>query len=189
MDYAGLLVTTLIGAWFGSFVGSYLKKKAENIAIHEDINKLVEQVAAVTRTTKEIEAKISNEVWDRQRRWEVKKEALVELTKALADFTNASISLDSSMRAKELDPTGMLLGKALEAHSQAARKLEQAEAIARLVGGDRISKEFNELNLERRNFNGDVLAGKFKEARDRLEPIVLKTRVLHQVMRIELGLE
>jgi len=37
------------------------KKKGENLATHEDLDKLVVQVRAVTTTTKEIEAKISTD--------------------------------------------------------------------------------------------------------------------------------
>ena len=54
-------LTTLIGAFVGSYLGSYLKKKGENLATHEDLDKLVVQVRAVTTTTKEIEAKISTD--------------------------------------------------------------------------------------------------------------------------------
>jgi hypothetical protein len=52
-------------AGFGAYFGSYFRKKGENLATHEDISKLVDQVSAVTKATKEIEAKISSDVWDR----------------------------------------------------------------------------------------------------------------------------
>jgi hypothetical protein len=35
-------LTTLLAAFVGSYLGSYLKKKGENRAIQEDIGKLVE---------------------------------------------------------------------------------------------------------------------------------------------------
>ena len=60
--------TTLGSAFLGSYLGAYLKKKGENLATHEDLSHLVKQMQAVTMATKEIEAKTSNEVWDRQRR-------------------------------------------------------------------------------------------------------------------------
>ncbi len=44
---------------------AYGAKKGENRAMQEDIRKL-------TTATKEIEAKISNEMWDRQKRWELR---------------------------------------------------------------------------------------------------------------------
>jgi len=58
---------SLVGGWAGAYLGSYLKKKSENLATHEDIGMLVDQVRAVTQTTKEIEAKISSDVWNQQR--------------------------------------------------------------------------------------------------------------------------
>jgi hypothetical protein len=51
----------------------YLKKKGENLATHEDIGKLIDQVRAVTITTKEIEASISDRSWNRQKHWEMKR--------------------------------------------------------------------------------------------------------------------
>jgi hypothetical protein len=53
------LVITASVAGIASYLGSYLKKKGENLATHEDINKLVDQVSAVTAATKQIEARIT----------------------------------------------------------------------------------------------------------------------------------
>jgi len=41
-------------------------------------------VRAVTQATKEIEARISDDVWARQRKWDVKREAIFEILKAVA---------------------------------------------------------------------------------------------------------
>lgn len=57
--------------------GAYMEKKAENLATHEDIGKLVDQVKAVTETTKKIEAEISEGVRDKQKRWQMKREVSV----------------------------------------------------------------------------------------------------------------
>jgi uncharacterized protein YoxC len=91
-----LAVTTLIGAFVGSFLGAYLKKKGENLATHEDLDKLAEQVRVVTTTTKEIEAKISTEVWDRQKRWELKRDVLFEAIKRLGSLRNALLAIESA---------------------------------------------------------------------------------------------
>jgi hypothetical protein len=86
---------SLVGGWAGAYLGGYLKKKGENLATHEDIEKLVDQVRAVTQTTKEIEAKISDDVWNRQKRWELKREVVFEATRALAGIEDALVGLHS----------------------------------------------------------------------------------------------
>jgi hypothetical protein len=68
--YAGLFVTAALGA----YLGSYLKKKGENLATHEDIRKLVDQV----RETERVKADIADRMWDRQRRWDAKKDLYIE---------------------------------------------------------------------------------------------------------------
>lgn len=70
-------------------MGAYLTTKAKNLATHEDIDKLVDQVKAVTTATKEIEARISIDVWDRQKQWEMKKEAVVSAMHAMGEAENA----------------------------------------------------------------------------------------------------
>lgn len=74
MDIPNSVVTafvSLIAAGAGGYFGSYFKKKGENLATREDI-------AEITRTQKEIEAKVSDRSWDRQKQWEMKRDALVK---------------------------------------------------------------------------------------------------------------
>jgi hypothetical protein len=89
----GIAITTLISAGIGAYLGAYLKKKGENLATHEDIGRLVDQVRAVTTVTKEIEAKIFDEAWDRQKRWELKRDVLFEAAKGLAEIDDSLLSL------------------------------------------------------------------------------------------------
>jgi hypothetical protein len=75
---------SLVGAFFGSFLAGYLRKKGENLATHEDLDKLVEQMKVTTEATKSIEARISGDVWDRQRQWELKRDTLLETVRSIA---------------------------------------------------------------------------------------------------------
>jgi len=95
MDYFLVAVLSLVGGWAGSFLGSYLKKKGENLATHEDVDKLVAQMRAVTQATKEIESKISNEVWKQQKKWELKREVLFEATRRLSEIDDVLLSLNT----------------------------------------------------------------------------------------------
>jgi hypothetical protein len=64
----------IAGFWFNNYFGKYLSKKAENLATHEDIQKLVDQV----RETEKVKAEVADRMWDRQRRWDVKKDLYVD---------------------------------------------------------------------------------------------------------------
>jgi hypothetical protein len=81
-EYLAVFITTTLGAGLGAYLGSYLRKKGENLATQEDIRKL-------TQMTKEIEAKVSTEMWDRQKRWELKRDVMFEATKRLAELNSA----------------------------------------------------------------------------------------------------
>ncbi len=61
---------------------------------------LVDQVRAVTTATKEIEAKISSDVWDRQKRWEMKQEVLFEVTRRLSGVERALINFSSAIQVQ-----------------------------------------------------------------------------------------
>src|SRR5664280_2382186 len=97
----GLALLPFISAGAGAYLGGYLKKKGENLATHEDIEKLKEQVRVVTTTTKEIEAKISDEVWNRQKRWELKREVLFEASKRLAQVEDQLMRISVTELAKD----------------------------------------------------------------------------------------
>jgi hypothetical protein len=84
MEHLAWILLVALASAFGGYLGAYLKKKGENLATHEDLEKLVHQMAATTEATKAIEARISDEMWNRQRQWEMKKEIFVEATRTIA---------------------------------------------------------------------------------------------------------
>jgi hypothetical protein len=97
-------LTTLVSAFVGSYLASYLKKKGENVATHEDIDKLVDQVRAVTTATKEIEERIESSVWSKQRHWEMKRDALFASVHALDRTKTVFIELWASQVFDVGDP-------------------------------------------------------------------------------------
>ena len=115
MDDLLRLVLAAVFAGVGAYLGFYLKKKGENLATHEDVQQLVRQVGAVTQATKEIEAKISNDLWSRQQRWEVQKAALLDTLKELASAEAALWRMvwAFSKKGKET-PEGYILNEASE---------------------------------------------------------------------------
>jgi predicted oxidoreductase len=136
----GILVTGL-----GGFLAGYLKKKGENLAKKEDLDRLVKEVQAVTTTTKEIEAKISNDVWDRQKQWETRKEIVFETLRTLARarwiLTDSIIAINSFRSATSAIEGGVAkskLSKLVEQSNAMLRTLTEAQALIRLSSGVKV---------------------------------------------------
>lgn len=101
---AAIATLTIVGSWIAAYYGAYFRQKGKNAATHDDIDKLKDQVAVVTQTTKEIEAKISGEVWDRQKQWEMKREVLFVLTKRVSAAFEALAKLENLVQTELKNP-------------------------------------------------------------------------------------
>jgi hypothetical protein len=75
-SYGFMLVVSGISGLVGSAAGSYFNEKTKNLATKEDIREL-------TMLAKTIENQVSDEFWNKQRVWELKRDALLNLAVAL----------------------------------------------------------------------------------------------------------
>jgi hypothetical protein len=127
--YIYLPLTTLLSAFVGSYLAGYLKKKGESLATHEDFQAVLAELQETTRATKQIEAKISDEMWDRQKRWELRKEIFLEMLRAVG---NADVALDHT--------AGDLIGSGihkLEHIAQTTQGMEECLVCSRTLGNVR----------------------------------------------------
>ena len=92
MPYITFAIRALLG-FFGGYFKAYATKKGENRAMQEDIHKL-------TTITKEIEAKISGELWDRQKQWELKRDILYGAAKAINEVNDKLLALSTMWQHK-----------------------------------------------------------------------------------------
>lgn len=157
------LLVTLVGSFGGSWFGAYFKKKGENYATHEDINKLVDQVKAVTAATKEIEARISTEVWNRQRRWELKRDVLLDAMKRLgalptelsnlhAVYQTAPVGLDQAL----IDEKRL---RESEKWSEASSGFDAAVFLTALVCGEEVVNALRVFSLFARQCSANLMEG------------------------------
>jgi hypothetical protein len=188
-----VFVSSSVSAGAGAFLGSYLKKKGENLATKEDFGDLVKQVQAVTTATKEIENKLSHEVWNRQKQWKLKREVLFELTKAMSSAVDALTTVYSfyeterkrsgpmppARQEKELSVTASF--------SDAATAFDNATILATILCG-------TDLQTAALNFGTFVRETKM-EAKDlpefpanRLTELAVKRNAVTTEIRRELGL-
>jgi hypothetical protein len=183
-------LTTLVGAFGGSYLGSYMSKKGENLATHEDVGKLVDQVRAVTAATKEIEARISNDVWDRQKRWELKRDVLFEIIKKSGTVSDTLTRLEAfyqTQRSQKIDVVGPERMKTLidasKAFNDSANAFENAGLLAGLVCGKELVDAANQFILLVRNIavalgnaNADALQQNKGEFVQRMHAITVTVR-------------
>jgi hypothetical protein len=152
-------IVTLVGAFVGSFLGSYLKKKGENLATHEDVDKLVDQMKAVTQATKEIEAKISSDVWDRQKRWEMKREVLFAAAKVIAEIDDSLVGFASVFGMKQ-EPINLQLAEAradrTKRWSHAWLKFEETRLLVEMVCKRETKEAFDALAAVTAQIAADV---------------------------------
>lgn len=84
---AGSTALTTIGVFllarFTSIFDAYAGERARLSAQFHNLDKLVEQTGKLTATTEAIKARISDEVWDRQMKWNFKKDVYIRLMETL----------------------------------------------------------------------------------------------------------
>jgi hypothetical protein len=141
MDNIAFIVLAAIASGFGGYFGAYLKKKGENLATHEDLDKLVQQMTATTEATKAIEARISDQIWNRQRQWEFKRELLTQLIRSMSNVDNSLLELHA-VYSSPVPPVQEIVTIRLGERRDQSRKwnalnleLDSARAIASLVVG------------------------------------------------------
>jgi hypothetical protein len=71
---------------FAAFFKAYGTKKGENLATKEDLQNVLEQVKAVTRTTEEIKTELSEKTWSKQRHWDMKRDAALDVMKIFGEM-------------------------------------------------------------------------------------------------------
>jgi hypothetical protein len=194
--YTSHLLTALISfvcAGGGAYFGSYFKKKGENLATHEDINKLVDQVRAVTTTTKEIEAKIDDKFWNRQRLWELKRDSILAAIQAM-DRAKASLVVLWAARtpkASALDPLNTKRRQESEEEwLTAINEFDRTRSNISFVCGQSIRTEMAQIS-HRVRITGSLI---FKDKLSDREFVDLGTELkqritkIHASARIELGI-
>jgi len=151
MILAGLVVIlSFIATGFGAYFAGYLRKKGKNLATHEDIENLKDQVAAVTKTTEQIKAEISEGVWNRQKRWELKRDVVFDAVKNLAHVNQALMKLDATVRAKQRPDEASwtkFVDDTQDAWIQISADYDKAVGLVALVCETETYKAFSEFQI------------------------------------------
>jgi hypothetical protein len=137
-------------------IDAYLETKGKNLATHEDIQKLVDQV----RATKMVEADISDNVWDRQQRWTAKHAMYREVMEAMNSVAHAVIAYNTNSKDMSDYYTNLLVS---------VRRFQIVSAVAAIS----VSDETNMLLRKLAKVDPNDAAGMFYEG---LADIVIAAR-------------
>jgi hypothetical protein len=194
--YSGYAVSTFVFAGCGAYLGSYLRKKGESKAIHEDISKIVDQMRAVTQVTKEIEAKISDDVWTRQRKWELRRDILLqtmdELTNTqgpLAGLAAAAFSLEDASDEERKANAIARMNTASDALGAAMPDLMKAMYRVQLVCGPDVQRHLVKVQVLMFQVHHLIAAGSVTDAIRMTADIGHATEEAQAAIRHELGMD
>lgn len=165
------LVAAIFGFWINNYFGPYLKKKAENLATQEDIQRLVDQV----RETERVKAEISDRMWDRQAQWNAKRERYVAVVSDLSHL----LTLQSGMRdfrKRRLETHAQDMLKLLNDMNEQGYKVVEATDVSRLF----MSETTLQAYVAFTNAWGDLMNAVGRNLTDdfREESVALRSRLL-----------
>jgi hypothetical protein len=182
----------LFGVFITYYLGGYSKKKGENLATHEDIDKLVDQVSAVTATAKEIEAKISDEMWNRQKQWELRRDVLFEMARKAGRETEAMSRLYAVYNREKINVEKGLPARTEKrvevgaAWNDAAADFEGMQMLVTASCGPELVSAVSEFGLFMRALSREITEGKPEAFDAALKEFAAKSHSLSQAIRKEL---
>jgi hypothetical protein len=93
MDPVVVSFLTVTGSGVAAYSGAYFKKRGEDQAITDGFAEVLRQTRETTEATKAIEAKITDKIWDRQKRWELRQDLLFEATREITRVRRSLLEL------------------------------------------------------------------------------------------------
>lgn len=176
-----------------AFLKGYGEEKGKNRAIQEELENVVKQMSAITKATEDIKAQISDDVWIRQRRWEMKRDVLFETANKLSAVLKAFIHLRSvSIIAGEASPSETIESKrqdALEAWENAASSLDGSMVHLSIACSAQVDLAIREFFLEMRGFTVEWRECRTADRSSIVPMIVSKHNAIVNAIRRELGIE
>jgi hypothetical protein len=143
------LLSWILRTALAPYLDGYSRKKGENRATDEHLDKLVQQVDAVTKTTESIKAVISDDMWDRQRQWELRRDVVLDAIRTLADLDGAvaelyvvwSIPIHKTKQAEDALNSKRI--EAIKLFSRCSSSFQRAHTVADVAIGGKLSRSIS----------------------------------------------
>jgi hypothetical protein len=170
-------LSTILALFIGGFLKSYMSKKGENLATKEDIREL-------TRVQREIEAKISGELWQKQKQFEMKKDAIVAAMSEFPSAENYLLMMYSQLKLGKQTEQDKI--EMLREYYKVFGAFERAVWTAELVSGDDVRAmlfAYKSLFVEMGTL---VIRGDFELYENKRSDLVRMQTALYNAVRKEL---
>jgi hypothetical protein len=146
----------------------------------------------VTQATKEIEARISDDVWSRQKRWEVQQSALLETLRDLATAESRVWALLHAYSSANENPTPEQVEECAlrnREYMDAMNAFWRSKLATAIVCGDRIANQLDTLDRQIARVRMQATNNRQHDAWDLFDPIQADKATLTRIIREELRFE
>jgi hypothetical protein len=193
MEKAILWALSIVVGGFVGYLSGYTKKKGENRAVREDFDNLLIQVKETTRVTKEIENKLSDAAWDRQKRWELMRDVLIEIARKTAAVKDTLLELGvayAPSNTGEDEESSRRTAKKVEVYppwNRAANDLDAIVAIANLACSPEVVAALTEFTRYARELSVEIIGKKSNVFATKARELAAKHVALNRAMRKEIA--
>ena len=125
------------------FLTTYAEEKGRRLATHEDVEKVLQEVRMVTKETETLKAQISGELWERQNRWNAKRDIYIRLLENLELLKTA---LARAQYSRTILSDVAAINRAFDEADVQAKDFRKAMAIARLFADPAVETAWNKLS-------------------------------------------
>jgi hypothetical protein len=145
------------------FLKGYSEQVGQNRAMKENLDNLVIQTEKLTTSTENIKAKISDEQWNRQRQWEMRRDTVFELMRALGELDCALVDLQSIYLSQipesdELKKDRSNKMKEIRHRLYACEtKFNSIRFLTEVVVGEGLNEALNEFDKEIRHISAKII--------------------------------
>jgi len=159
----GIPIATILVSGLAAYFGAFIKTMAANDANNQNFEKVLEQMKTQTAEIENIKAAISDDVWDRQEKWKLKRDLLIEVIRSLSELADALKSLYSVHCTPIHENNELKEFARVQIHNESIefntcnRKFYRTMYVARLVAGKELHKALTECANEMRSISSKIL--------------------------------
>jgi uncharacterized protein (DUF1778 family) len=122
-----------------AYFGAYLTEKGKNLATHEDLRLVLEQLRQTTRTTEQIRAVIGEDLWVRQEQWKLRRDTYLKAVSTVGELFNLSLRIhqvEQGLRSGTPEERATLLQELSSEQKRLLAEFRGARAAAAVVLAD-----------------------------------------------------